>query len=159
MGKPTYAATHAEPFVQDNGDQTALSSTTVCPYCKHMIRISYNLDTDEILAESKCPHLQHFETITGHNCIFEFLKNEETESKIYVAICDHITRKVIKKEKFLDIDAAQLWARMELRGYREQGDKLVTEVREDGKGNEWTDYMIQTPDGGILDYYAEVHNG
>ena len=74
MGRPTFAATHAEPFNQDNGDTAQLSSTTVCPYCKHLNRVSYNLKTNEIVSESKCPHLQHFETVTGDNCIFEFLK-------------------------------------------------------------------------------------
>ena len=80
MGRPTFAATHAEPFTQDNGDTAQVSSTTVCPYCKHLNRVSYNLETNEIVSESKCPHLQHFETVTGHNCIYEFYKNDETEA-------------------------------------------------------------------------------
>jgi hypothetical protein len=74
MGRPSFAATYAEPFTKDNGDEGVYASTTVCPYCKQLIRISYNIKTDEITAESKCPHLKHFETVTGHNCIFEFLK-------------------------------------------------------------------------------------
>lgn len=74
MGRPSFVNTHAEPFTKDNGDEGVYTSTTVCPYCKLIIRISYDVITFLTTAESKCPHLQHFETVTGHNCIFEFFK-------------------------------------------------------------------------------------
>jgi hypothetical protein len=164
MSKPSFAQTAHAPFAQDNGDPKSVVATIVCPYCKHINTIHYQLDTDEIIASAKCSHLNHFETVTGHNCIYEFFKNEETDPPkvlkvpIVAVIVDHVKREMLRKSKFTERVDAVAWIKDELSGWMNPDDKIVKETRQNGQ-KEWDEYMIQCPDGSCLDYYAELHNG
>jgi hypothetical protein len=71
---------------------------------------------------------------------------------IYIAaVCDYIGREVIKKERFATKAEALNWAEFELSGWKEKGDRIVTEER-DG----WTDVMVETATG-CIDFYVEIH--
>lgn len=160
MGKSSFLQTGVAQFEKDNGEPDIYSATYVCPFCKHVINVVQNISSGEIEVKSKCPHLNHFESVTGHTAIFEFVdKAERPADKVVAGIVDHVTRKKLFYRLFRTEEEAIQWAKHELRGWMEKGDKVVIEERSNENGRKWKEVMIQFPDGEIADYYAEVHNG
>ena len=75
---------------------------------------------------------------------------------IIAAVVDHVKREVLEKGNFDRMEFAEKWAEDKLAGWKNPDDKIVKEQRDNGK-EQWTEIMIETAYGDILDYYVEIH--
>jgi hypothetical protein len=73
MGKPTFASSFSVKFENNGGDEDYLYATAVCPYCKHINKISYDTKSGSLCCDVQCEHLTRYSSpILGFKCDFEF---------------------------------------------------------------------------------------